>query len=372
MKLTREALNRALLARQGLLEPIPGGLPEVVERIGAIQAQHWPAVPAALFARTRGHSLADVYQAFEDRDLVVGISIRGTVHAVSAREHPVYSAVAESTGADVVRAKAGDPGLTAMRDAVLEFCAPEPRTAEEIVAFAKDWVAAHPGELDPENLAYHEDHGWRPVYRSNSLIRFPDRPDRWPVGTGPKNYLSVPRSAVDPTEARRALLRRHLSAFGPATAEDAATWLGLKVSGVRELVKREPDLVAHTDEAGRPLLDVPDGALPDAATPAPPRLLPKFDSPLLAYGAKHRQRLVADEHKSLVYLKALQVAATFTVDGFVAGTWSLEAKKKVATVTLTPFGSVAKPSRAALTEEAERVLRLMAPDSAAYSVELLG
>jgi hypothetical protein len=378
MKLTQDALNRALSARQGLLAPLDTSpdfsLVEVVETIGAIQAQYWPAVAVSLFARTRGFTLADVYAAFERRDLVVGSSIRGTVHAVSAREHPLYAAVAESTGVDTVRAAspAADAGLSALRAVVLDFCADEPKGAKEIAAFAESWVAAHPGELSPENLAYHVDHGWRPIYRSNALIRFPDHPGRWSAGAGPKNYLLGPREEVDPDAALATLVRRHLSAFGPAAPDDVATWLGLRVPNARGVLQGFGDLIEYTDEAGRPLFDVPGAPLPDGDVPAPPRLLPKFDSPLLAYTSKHRRRIVADEHKSLVYLKALQVAATFLVDGYVAGTWSVETKKKAATLTLVPFGALKKADKAALVEEADRVLRLQSPDAAGHAVDCTG
>src|SRR2546421_12952253 len=53
-RLTPRALNRALLARQGLLAPLESPPVEAVESIGALQAQHWPAVPVALWSRLRG------------------------------------------------------------------------------------------------------------------------------------------------------------------------------------------------------------------------------------------------------------------------------------------------------------------------------
>ncbi len=52
MPITIRALNRALLARQGLLERMRMPLPEVAERIGALQMQYWPALGPALWTRT--------------------------------------------------------------------------------------------------------------------------------------------------------------------------------------------------------------------------------------------------------------------------------------------------------------------------------
>jgi hypothetical protein len=370
--LTQDTLNRTLLARQHLLAPRSGSPAETVEAIGAIQAQYWPAVAISLFTRNDGATLETVYDAFERRELVVGSSIRGTVHAVSRAEHPLYAAVSEATNADVLsaRAEAKDPGLHALRAAVLEFAADKPRSAAEFAEFAAQWVAANPGRLSAANLEYHESRGWRPIYRSNALIRFP-ADGNWSPATGPKTYLYSPERAADPDAAIAALVRRHLGAFGPAGADDVAVWLGLKVTGARSILEGFTDLVAYVDEAGRTLYDLPDGEITDAAVKAPPRLLPRFDSVLLAYNAKHRQRIISREYWEKVYSgKNLQILPSFLVGGYVAGIWSVEAKKKLATVTLEPFHKLGKAEVKALTAEAERVLRLQAPDSASYAVEI--
>src|SRR6478735_5632966 len=119
-------LNRALLARQGLLEPFDAPVVEVVEAIGALQAQAWAAPPFALWSRMRAFVASDLYDALARGELVTGINLRATLHLVSAREHPAYHAVVESSGlTDWRRTKATSSGE--LRSALLGFAA-TPRT----------------------------------------------------------------------------------------------------------------------------------------------------------------------------------------------------------------------------------------------------
>src|SRR6185295_5196162 len=89
--------------------------------------------------------------------------------------------------------------------------------------------------------------------------------------------------------------------------------------------KLKPDLQVYRDENRRELFDLPDTELPDADVPAPVRFLPEFDNILLSHS--NRTRIVADEHRPKVYLPGLRVAATFLVDGYVAGVWKVEKTK---------------------------------------------
>jgi hypothetical protein len=49
------------------------------------------------------------------------------------------------------------------------------------------------------------------------------------------------------------------------------------------------------------------------------------------------------------------------VDGFVAGTWRVDRARGCATLTVSPFGPLARADRAALTREAERLLATTDP-----------
>ncbi len=103
--------------------------------------------------------------------------------------------------------------------------------------------------------------------------------------------------------------------------------------------------------------------------PAPVRLLPWFDSVLLAYAPRHRARILPDAYRDRVYVRAnLQWLPTFLVDGLVAGTWSIEAQRRKATLSLRPFSWLERPVRDLLLEEAERLLRFSHPAAVAHQV----
>jgi hypothetical protein len=150
------------------------------------------------------------------------------------------------------------------------------------------------------------------------------------------------------------LVRRYLAAFGPATATDAQVWSAL--SGLREVFEElRPSLVTFRDARKRELFDLPDAPRPAADSPVPVRFLPEFDNLILSHD--DRTRVIADEHRSRVVTRNLQVRATFLLDGFVAGTWKIERKKKNATLILEPFAALPRKTLAALQTEGDALLR---------------
>jgi hypothetical protein len=70
---------------------------------------------------------------------------------------------------------------------------------------------------------------------------------------------------------------------------------------------------------GTMLFDVPEGLLPAEDAPAPSRLLPMWDSILLAYA--DRSRVIPPDYRRLVIRQNGDVLPTLLVDGYVAGVW---------------------------------------------------
>jgi Winged helix DNA-binding domain len=368
-RLGRRALNRALLARQGLLDRLELPLVEAVEAVGALQAQQWQALPVALWSRVRGFAPDDLYAALDRGELVAGTLLRATLHLVSAREHPDYAAVVAEAGSDDWRRTAAEPtaDVAELRERLLDH-ARQPRSGEELAAFVEDWLATRPGAIDPQELEHQRKYKWRPFLRWSALVRAP-ADGRW--GTkAPAALRAGPAGSPADGAALDAVIRRHLRAFGPAAAEDVASWIGWRAPPVRAALERlAPDLGPFQDEDGRALYDLPDAPRPDPEAPAAPRLLAAFDSVLLAYASGRRARILPDAHRDAVYERAnLRIRPTFLVDGLVAGTWSTDVRRRRATLTLRPLERLGRAERAALADEAERLVRAVQPAATAHAV----
>jgi hypothetical protein len=372
-RLSTAALNRALLARQGLLERLTAPLVEAVEGVGALQAQHWPAPPVALWSRVAGFAIEDLHGALARGELVTGTLLRGTLHMVSTREHAAYAAVVAAAGGDDWRRAGGESSaeVATLREEVLGFAREIPRTGEEIATFIEGWIAQHPGAIDAAELERQRTHKWRAFLRWSALVRVP-ADGHW--GTkAPAALHAAPGSADAPLGAEEALdavIQRHLRAFGPAAAEDVASWIGWRVPPVRAALERlAPELARFEDECGRALYDLPDGPRPAAETPPPPRLLAAFDSILLAYASGRRARILPDAYREAVYERAnLRIRPTFLIGGLVAGTWSIAVRRREAVLTLHTLQRLSRSDRATLVREAERLLRFLHPDATAHGV----
>jgi Winged helix DNA-binding domain len=304
--LTRRELNRALLARQLLLERVRLPVGPALERVAGIQAQDVVPPFIGLWTRLAGFERSDLTRALHRRSAVRATLMRGTIHIVSARD---YASFAPATLPMVRRLYRGSlRGRQPVADVerltarALVYAA-EPRTGAEM----RDFLGG-------------EDAWWR-IRREALFVNAPgDEP--WSFSRR-RRFVAASawfdRPLADVETGRDHLVRRYLAAFGPATTADVSAWSGLTAAELRPSLERLR-LRRFRDERGRLLVDVPGAPLPDPRTPAPPRLLPLFDNTLLSHA--DRTRVISDEHRRVV-IRGGMVDAAFLVDGFVAGVWRL-------------------------------------------------
>jgi Winged helix DNA-binding domain len=354
--LSRRALNRALLARQHLLERATQGPVEMVEQLVGLQAQA-PLPPyVGLWTRVAGFRPEDLARPVECGEVLRLALMRNTVHLVSAADagflRPLVAAMLRRplrTGSVWARDLAGC-NLEEIARAADELLAVEPLTMAGIGAeLARRWP-----DRNPDALAQVA-RGFLP------LVQVPPRAVWGARGWGARPRLqTLERSlggAPGPAGTQVELIRRYLGAFGPAAVGDVQAWSGL--SGLHPAMGRlRGELMTFRDERGRELFDLPGAPRPDPATPAPVRLLPAFDNLLLSHA--DRTRVVSDVHRRAMATANGIVRGSFLVDGFVAGLWDLVRRGRGvearAEVVLEPLATLAAPDRAEITAEARRLL----------------
>jgi hypothetical protein len=364
-RLTLRELNRALLARQMLLERRRLSVVEAVERLGCLQGQWAPAPYVALWSRLADFKQERLTRAIDKRQIVKATLMRGTLHLVSAREYPAYAA-ATSEGRFSAWRPPGSPemdDLATLRKSVLAFAATAPRSREDLKAHIVEHLPAR--ARTDERLR-----NWF-LYAAVAVTGL-----IWDAPGARFDHRQLARFIAPPAAFRRRvreadaydlIVRRHLGAFGPATVADVASWSSVRVPHIRETLARIRGLLRFTDERGRELFDLARAPRPAADTPAPVRFLARFDAAILGHVAAERARILPERWRKQVIFSA-EVWQTFIVDGFVAGRWTIAVRPKEAVLELKPFAPLARADRAALVLEGERLVRFYAPDAATHVV----
>jgi hypothetical protein len=311
-QLNRSTLARQLLLRREALKPL-----EAVRRIVAIQAQD-PASPyIALWTRLAALDAKALHEEIAANRLVKATLMRVTLHLVHGHDYPAFHAAMQRTlraarlhdkrfkvaGMSVDEVEALIPELVAF--------AARPRSNAEIEAWLDEragrvlgrpgvwWALRHFGPFVHAPVGGPWSFGPRPLFRAG------------PAGEG----------SLDAEAALRRLITRYLEGFGPATADDICQFGAFYKAWVRPVLDAMAgtQLVRLEGPGGRPLYDAPGRELPAPDVPAPPRLLPMWDSILLAYA--DRTRVIPAEYRRIVIQANGDLLPTLLVDGYVRGVW---------------------------------------------------
>jgi hypothetical protein len=357
---TRE-LNRALLARQLLLERSRSRLPPALQRIGGIQAQYAPSSYIGLWSRLDGFTLATLTRALERRSVVQGTLLRSTIHLVSPADYWAFAlgtrAARQEGWIRYHRRRLDGADMEALATRVRSELGGRVRHRDELVALVR--------ERHPEGTSS----VWNGLAAWLELVRAP------PSGTWERrraDLYALAEEWVGPAgttaeEGVALLLRRYLEGFGPARVANAANWAGLPPGDLQRAAEGMR-LRRFRDEEGRELLDLPRAPLPESGAQAPARFLPTWDATLLVH-ARGTQILPERFRPRVFDTKTPHSVPTFLVDGAVAGTWKLETGKRAATLALQPFEPLPAARKRELRQEAEGLVRFLEPEAASYRIE---
>jgi Winged helix DNA-binding domain len=339
--LSTRDLNRALLARQLLLDRSDLPIPEALEQVAGLQAQYAPSPYVGLWSRLRDFRRDDLTRALEDRRAVQATLLRVTIHIVSAADYPPFTEAVRATRREwwtrAFRRELEGVDVEAAAALVQERLTEGPARQAELARLLAD--RGYPKAV------------WTGVGLWVDMVRVP------PSGTWERRRADLYGLAsdwlgpwhVDEGEALEHLVRRYLQGFGPASLADLGSWAGLLVTPLRPVLERVGTR-RFRDEQGTELFDLPGAPLPDPGTPAPPRFLSTWDANLLVHA--RRTQLLPERHRDRIFhVRAPQSFPTFLVDGAVAGTW----RHEQGAIRLEPFEPLASADRRRLEDEAERL-----------------
>jgi hypothetical protein len=349
-RLSTRALTRTLWVRQQL---VPGrrtvtGTAAMVDHLVGLQAQDNLPPYLSLAARIDGFDPGDLSGLLESRALVRFRTMRGTVHvltpddALSLRPwvQPALDRVSASSAQNKRAAHLTNQDLVAAT-----------RKITDGGAVPIGQLSARLGEVFadvPEPVLRHA------APERVPLLQVPPR-GLWKQSGGvvyafADDWLGRPFVEVHLPD----LVRRYLRAYGPATAADMTKWsMVTRLAAAFKALHRSGDLVAHTDEHGRTLYDVPDGVLADEDLELPVVMLGTYDNVFLSHA--DRDRVAPDEVRRRWMGPNGGVGPTLFVDGLLAGSWRYDGDR----FEVETYGPISAAGRRQVEQEKDRIAALL-------------
>jgi Winged helix DNA-binding domain len=351
-------INRFRLARNHLLDSTGAEPVAICRNICGVQAQIMGAAYLQLWARNHSLNRGEIQDAlWNKKTLIKSHLMRQTLHLIPTDEFPLYIAALKSSRvADALR--------------IMDRFRITQGEAEDLTGLIMDALASGPmGRADigaavgPKVSRRVRE--W--MGRVWSILRVPMAQGLVCYGPGGGNEVKVVRvdqwvkkqKPVEEHAARVSLLRKYLSAYGPATLQDFAKWAGLSMVLVKALVPELRDELVEVESAGSQclLLKQDRSAVTRHAALGSVRLLPLFDPFLLAHAAK--DHLIARSHYKRVWRNQGWISAVVLVNGEIAGTWTHELRGSRMVVTVEGFKKLRPRVRNGIEQEAASLAGFM-------------
>jgi hypothetical protein len=364
--LTWRGITARRMARHALTEPAAGlGPADIAGVLCGAHAQVLSAAELSIGRRIAGATRSDVQRAlWQERTLVKTFGPRGTIHLFAAADLPVWTGALQAlpspapTHPDGVRFTPGqaEEVIAAIGAALADAELTVDQLTEAIADRAGPWAVEQTMEAFGGKWPR-----WRQLTSTaahRGMLCFgPDR-DRKVTYTNPRRWLPGFRPA-DGDAAVRTLLARYLYAYGPATPQRFAKWLGIPPRHAAELFGGMTGELETVELDGEPAWTLAG----DTATPPRPhrgiRLLPYFDAYLVA--GQPRERLYPGAAATRALTPAGQAGnyPVLLVDGVVGGVWHQRRSGRKLAITVEPLRELTASQRRQLDDEVDLVGAVM-------------
>nr|PZN81264.1 MAG: winged helix DNA-binding domain-containing protein [Pseudomonadota bacterium] len=320
---------------------------QVVEWLGAVQAQDFAAAKWAVALRMKSARDTDIERAFDAGRILRTHVLRPTWHFVlpddirwmleltAPRIRPILAYGDRRNGID--------RALISRAERIVERALEGGKhlTREELAAE----LAKHGIEARGQKLAHIVAHA-----ELDALIcSGPLRGRQFTYALLEERVPKVRRLTRDESLATLAL--RYFRSHGPATLHDFAKWSGLSLKEAREAVALDGSVREAQRDSGmyRHVRSTSSGAVPSPHA----RLLSIYDEYVIAY--RDWDVLCGERGlKQRLFAQGNAIPNVLLIDGRIAGTWRRSLTEKEARLTITPLRKLTPEEKTAVDQEVER------------------
>ncbi|HUG13919.1 MAG TPA: winged helix DNA-binding domain-containing protein [Thermomicrobiales bacterium] len=322
--------------------------------ICGLHAQLMSSAELSVWARVDGLQRGAVDEAvWSQRALVKLWAMRGTLHLLPSTELGMWLA---ALGTYTNRGMTGHPEIDELCEAVERALAGRVLTREALASEVERVTGS-------QALAEMVRFSWGSYIKPASFrgrLCFGPSEGASVTFTSPATWVPGGIDTPDSADALRAVTRRFLAAYAPATAADLALWWGgFGPAPGRRMLAALGDEVVEIDLEGerafvltRDLPSMASATIPDTA-----RLLPAFD-PWVAGASRDAVAPLAPQHKARVYRPQGWLSPVLLVNGRMVGVWKHARKGRRLLVEIDPFDRLPAWAREQLAAEAERLAEL--------------
>ena len=305
------------LLNQQLAAPIFHDPTEVVEYMGAMQAQEYRMMRWAVAMRTRRPSHSAFKKAFDSGQIIRLHLMRGTWQLVAAKDYWMMLDLCAPKAIAVTKGWMSSNRISIPNEELMRVREILTRTAADGGSVTKeDFVKALAEKdirMDDHRLSYHI----RMAEMAGTLCSGELLPMKATYAL--TAHKVEPRTAMDRDEALMRFTHKYFQSRQPATLEDFVWWSGLNISDCRRGIELLGDSI-HTEKWKGRIFYMTDQCRTRGCRKGKFLLIPPYDEYLISY--KSRDIVFPPEHKHRAHNNSgiFQPIAAF--DGTICGNWS--------------------------------------------------
>jgi hypothetical protein len=308
---------------------------DVVQWLGAVQAQDYQGAKWSIGLRITGLNEADVEKAISNKSIIRTWPMRGTLHFIAADDarwmlRLLTPRIISGMSGRNRQLELDEKILAKSRDILLKNMegGKQLMRSEVYDILEKNGIATT-GQRGIHVINYLAQtqllcHGFHNEKQPTYVLL-----DDW-----------IPNSkSIDGEEALAEIAYRYFTSHGPATLQDFVWWTGLKLSDARTGLNANISRLVKYEINGATFWSAPD--LPDKVPSKTVHLLPGFDEFMLGYTDR---TLMVDkkEYPKIVPGNNGMFMPTIVINGKVEGLWKRTFKKDKVQINIIPFGKLSK------------------------------